>query len=340
MPKKVLLTGCSGSIGIHFLAHIMHNTDWEVVGVDSFRHRGFSDRLMEVTQNHPDWWSRIKIITHDLTTPFSELTKKKIGHIDYIISMASLSDVEASIQEPVPFFQNNVSLILHLLEYARQIKPEIFLQISTDEVYGPTTSKNDGYEEWATLIPSNPYAASKAAQEMACIAWWRAFGIGLIIVNTMNNFGEMQSPSKYPVMIQKAIANDETINIHHIDGEVGSRSYIHSRNFADAVIFLIQNTKPTLHVPGAVDKPDKYHIAGDKQVDNLELATLIKEKMGVKTPLKYEMQDVHSTRPGHDPHYGLNCNKIKQLGWKSPVSFEESLENTIRWQTEHEEWIS
>ena len=335
--KRVLLTGVGGSIATHFVAHIFNNTDWEIVGIDSFRHKGWTDRIVEVTKEHPDWLKRLTIFTHDLTAPFSELLKRKIGHVDYVISMASLSDVEASIQEPAPFCQNNVNLVLNLLEYARETKPEVFIQISTDEVYGPTMGKNDGYKEWDAKVPSNPYAASKSAQEEFCIAWWRAYGVPVVIVNTMNNFGEMQQDSKYPVMVQKALAKGDKITIHGDQDGVGSRSYIHSRNFADAVVFILKNAKPHLHEPSAIDKPDRYHIAGDKQVDNLELATLIADLMGKE--LKYEIVNFHHTRNGHDKHYGLNDSKLRALGWKSPVTFEESLEKTIKWQVENPEWI-
>lgn len=336
--KTVLLTGVGGSIGVHTMSQIMKNTDWNLVGIDSFRHKGWCDRVENHLKRHPDDVSRIKIIQHDLSAPFSELTKKRIGKIDYIINMASLSDVEASIQEPVHFFKNNVDLTLNMLEFAREVKPKAFIQISTDEVYGPTTGKNEGYKEWDAQVPSNPYAASKSAQEMACIAWWRAYGVPVIITNTMNNLGQMQSASKYPVMIQKAVARGEEITIHGDEEGVGSRSYIHSQNFANALIFLLKNTKPYLHKPGKVDKPDRYHIAGDKQVDNLELAQLIAKLMGKE--LKYKIVNFHQTRSGHDKHYGLNDDKIKSLGWKSPVSFEESLRTTIEWQSEHPEWIS
>lgn len=339
MQDRLLLTGIGGSIGVHCMAHVFHNTDWHVVGIDSFRHKGLTDRVSEMLTHHPDWAERLTIITHDLSAPFSDLTKRKIGHIDYIINMASLSDVEASLQEPVAFFQNNVALVLNVLEYARTLKDlKAFIQISTDEVYGPTTGKNDGYEEWATMLPSNPYAASKAAQEMAAIAWWRSYGIPLIITNTMNNFGEMQQPSKYPVMIQKALANDERLTIHSIGDEIGSRSYIHSRNFSDALLFLLKNVTPHIHEPGKVDRPDRFHIAGDKQINNMELVELIADLMG-KKEFKYDLVDVHSTRPGHDPHYSLRHDKIKSLGWESPMSFEESLKNTIEWQMEHPEWL-
>ncbi len=335
--KRLLLTGIAGGIGIHTLAHLMRNTDWHIVGIDSFRHKGLSDRLRMHFEAHPEDIERTTIITHDITAPFSEMTVKKIGHIDYIINMASLSDVEASNIDPIPFVQNNIALVLNMLELARKIKPEVFIQISTDEVYGPTEGKNDGYKEWDTKTPSNPYAASKSCQEELCIAYWRAFGIPLIITNTMNNFGEMQSASKYPVMVQKAIASEEEITIHGDENGIGSRSYIHSRNFSDALLFILQNTKPYLHQPTKIDKPDRYHIAGDKQVDNLELAQMIASLMGKE--LKYKIVDFHKTRPGHDKHYGLNDEKIRNLGWNSPLPFEESLSNTIKWQQEHQDWI-
>lgn len=339
MAKKVcLLTGAGGSIGIHTVSQIMKNTDWDLVAIDSFRHKGWCDRIAYHLECHPDDVPRIRVITHDLVAPFSELTKKKIGHVDYIINMASLSDVEASIQEPVPFVQNNIALVLNMLEFAREVKPEVFVQISTDEVYGPTTGKDDGNREWDPQVPSNPYAASKAAQEAIAISYWRSYGVPLIITNTMNNYAEMQSSSKFPVMIQKAIMNDEEITIHGNEkGEIGSRSYIHSQNFANAVLFIIKNHAPHLHAAGVVDRPDRYHIAGEKQLDNFELAKLIADLMGKE--LKYKIVNFHSARPGHDPHYGLNDDKLKALGWAPPVPFEESLKNVITWQKEHEEWI-
>lgn len=339
MDKKVVcLSGVGGSIGIHTLSQIMKNTAWDVVGIDSFRHRGWCDRVENHLKRHPDNVPRVKIIQHDLAAPFSEMEKKRIGHVDYIINMASLSDVEASIQDPVPFVMNNVALVLNMLEFAREVKPEVFIQISTDETLGPTSTKYEGYKEWDAVIPSNPYAASKACQEVIAISYWRTYGVPVVITNTMNNFSEMQSSTKFPVMIQKAIAKDDEIIIHGQEGDIGSRSYIHSQNFANALLFIIKNLPPYMHTPNAADRPDRYHIAGDKQLDNLELAQMIAKLMGKE--LKYKLVDAHSSRPGHDKHYGLDDSKIRSLGWKPPISFEESLANTIKWQQENPEWIS
>lgn len=340
MAKRLLLTGIGSSIGCHFLAHFMHNTDWEIVGIDSFRHKGLTDRVAAMLDSHPDWRERLTMFTHDLTAPFSDILTKRLGEIDYIINMASLSDVFESIENPVPFIKNNVDLVCNVLELAKDLKPKVFIQISTDEVYGAIETKDSrGMKEWAPILPSNPYAASKAAQEAIAIAYWRTYDVPLIITNTMNNLGEMQQANKFPVIVQKKINAQETIKIHgEMDGTIGSRSYIHSRNFADGVLFILKNTTPHKHVPLTTDRPDRYNIAGDMQLDNLELAQKIAELMGKE--LKYEIQDSVMARPGHDPHYGLDDSKLKELGWSSPIPFGESLKNTIEWQESHPEWIT
>lgn len=334
---KVLLTGAGGSIGVHFIAHIMHNTDWNIIALDSFRHKGDFDRIIRVCRNHKDWKDRIEILTHDLIAPFTSRQIRKLNDIDYIINLASLSDVQSSIDDPVPFMRNNHEIMVNMLELAREIKPKVFLQFSTDEVYGPAKI-DEGHPEWDNILPSNPYAASKAAQEAYAIAYWRSYNVPVIITNTMNNFGEMQQSSKYPVIIQKKVKNDDLVSVHTAsDGQIGTRYYLHSRNAADAVLFILQKTKPYLHQPGQTDKPDRYNIVGDAQVDNLELAQIIARLLNKE--LKYEKVDFHSKQPGHDLHYGLDGAKLHDLGWQAPIAFEESLKNTIEWQDRNKEWI-
>lgn len=334
--KRVLLTGGAGSIGSHTFHHIFKNTDWDVVVVDSFKHKGLTERITEMMSEHPENWSRLKVITADLAQPMSVSLKKKIGRVDYIINMASLSDVEASIQDPVPFVQNNVNLTLNVLEFAREIKPEKFIQISTDEVYGPS-GKDQTFKEWSPIVPSNPYSASKACQEAIAISYWRTYGVPVIITNTMNNFGEYQQSSKYPVIIQRAVMEGRTLTVHGSEGNIGTRYYIHSRNHADALLYILRKLPVYKHQDGMVDKPDRYNIVGDVQVDNLSLAKLIADLMG--KPLRYELIDVHKNRPGHDRHYGLDGQKLKKLGWKSPLPFDKSMKNTIEWQLENDDWI-
>lgn len=330
---KCLITGVGGAIGVHLAAHILENTDWEIIGIDSFNHLGYLDRittLIEPTE-------RLKVIRHDLTAPFTERQIDNFGKVDIILNLASLSDVQGSIDDPVPFIRNNTELMLTVLELSRKLKPQAFLHFSTDEVYG-SAPIDKGHKEWDTILPSNPYSASKASQEAIAISYWRSFGVPLIITNTMNNFGETQGKTKYPAMIQSKVSKGEKVTVHAAsDGTIGTRYYVHSRNTADAVLFILQHTQPYLHKPGEIDRPDRYNIVGDKQVDNLELAKTIAKLMN--KGLDYELVDFHSKQPGHDLHYGLDGTKLTQLGWKSPVNFEESLKKTIDWQQQHEEWL-
>lgn len=334
--KRVCLSGISGSIGVHFFAHIMHNTDWQVIGIASFRHKGWSDKIQYMLECHPEWSERLTLVTHDLIGPMSELMKKKIGHVDYIINMAALSDVEASIQDPVTFIQNNTWLALNMLEYARECKPEAFIQISTDETYG-ASEEGERFEEWAPIIPSNPYASSKACQEAIAIAYWRTYDVPVVITNTVNNWGELQQSSKFPSIVLKKVIKGEIVQIHGKEGEIGARYYIHSRNFADAVLFILKNLPPYHHKSNKVDRPDRYNITSDESLNNLELAQKIAEYVGKE--LKYEFTDHHSTRPGHDRFYGLSGEKLKKLGWKMPISSDDSLREVIKWQVENPEWL-
>lgn len=329
---RVFLSGASGSIGVHFVEAILRDTDWDIVAVGSFRHKGDMDRLTSI-----DHKGRVNLLVHDLIAPLTKRQIEKVGNVDIIINLASLSDVQASIDDPAPFLRNNHELMINMLEYARVCKPDVFLQFSTDEVYGPA-GIDEAHPEWDTILPSNPYAASKAAQEVLAIAYWRSYGVPVIITNTMNNFGEMQQASKYPVIVQKKVEAGETVTVHSAgDGQVGTRYYLHSAAAADAVLFILQNLPPYLHEPGEVDRPDRYNIVGSKQLSNLELAEEIAKVMG--KDLNYELVDFHSSQPGHDLHYGLDGAKLHDAGWTEPFTFEESLKQTVEWQQENPEWI-
>jgi dTDP-glucose 4,6-dehydratase len=335
---RCLITGIGGSIGVHVMCHVMHNTDWDVVGLDSFRHRGWTDRIEEALLAHDDWRPRLTVLRHDLCAPISPVLQNKIGHIDYVINLASLSDVFASIQDPVPFVRNNVDIILNMLEWARIMKPRVFLQVSTDEVYGPTDGQHM-HKEWDPIVPSNPYSGSKAAQEAIAISYWRSYNVPLVLVNLMNNFGEMQSSKKFPAIVQHKLMKGETITVHGSKDEQGSRHYIHSRNTADAFLHVIEKLSqpPHLHVNGVMDKPDRYNIVGHAQIANDDLATMIGDFMG--KPVKINYESFGKSRPGHDRHYGLDGAKLWATGWRAPVSFEVSMRETVRWQQEHPEWL-
>ena len=337
MGARVLLTGGLGFIGSHTVEHWLRNTDWHIVVVDSLRFAGRVERLTDTKFYNPD---RVTLVWHDLRAPIHEQLKQTIGDVDYVVNMASDSHVDRSITDPVPFVQNNVNLVLNMLEYVRDIQPEKFVQISTDEVYGPAPLGHS-HKEGEVLRPSNPYSASKAAQEMVTFAYWRTYGVPAIITNTMNNFGERQHTEKYVPMVIRKILRGENIEVHGRErdtGEwdIGARVWLHARNHADAVQYILENV-PVKRYSDNNPEPERFNIAGEKEINNLEIVEMIAE-ICEQTPA-YTLTDYHTSRPGHDLRYSLDGTKLKEYGWEAPMSLEESFEKTVLWTLQHPEWL-
>lgn len=332
--KRVLLTGASGFFGSHLLRHLLMNTDWDIVCVVSWKHKGTPERVENAWDGQDK--NRVTIIRHDLEAPFTEHTKKRIGNIDYILNIASNSHVDRSITDPVPFVLGNVQSVLTMLELAREIKPKLFLQFSTDEVYGPAP-KGINFKEGERSRPSNPYSASKMAQENIAFSYWRTYDVPVIITNTMNLIGQTQDAEKFPALCLRKIYNGEEVTVHGKPEDIGSRFYIHARNAADAVLYIINKLPPAHYIEDLVLVPSQYNIVGETELNNLELAQMTARLLGKE--LKYKFEDFHKTRPGHDRRYALSGEKLRNLGWQPPEDFEESWKRSINWTLEHKEWL-
>lgn len=351
MPKTILVTGAGGFVGHHFLEHVLTRTTWNVVATDSFRHKGRTDRIAQVLDSLPGPESahglsarqRTQVITHDLCAPFTsqQVRELQAKGIDYIAAFASESHVDRSISDPVAFIRNNIEITYTTLELARKLRPKSIIWVSTDEVYGPVAADDyRGHPEWDPILPSNPYSGSKAAQEAIAISYWRTYGLPVVIVNCMNMIGERQDIEKFIPMVISKVYKGEQVTVHGTPGNIGTRHYLHARNLADAMCFIFSERAPALfhsHTDYGADIPDRYNIASPDRIDNLTLAQMIASDIG--KPLKYKLEDFHSTRPGHDPHYGLDPAKLTSLGWTMPVPFRESLMRTVDWTLKHPEWL-
>lgn len=302
--KRVLITGASGFIGSGVLRYLLDQTDWEFVSISSWRHQGSPLNMAKD--------ARVHVITHDLTGPMPD-----IGRFDYILNLASESHVDRSIADPVNFIENNVSSTLQVLDYARKFKPEVFVQFSTDEVYGAAEHK-----EWDVLLPSNPYAASKAAQEMIAIAYWRTYGVPVVITNSNNIVGPNQHPEKFVPKLVKLIKANKEVTIHTHGGKPGLRYYNPVENVAAALDFIL-GYDPTAYGVAA-DRPDRYNLPGGMELDNLEMAKLIAQMLGKE--LKYKLIDAESVRPGYDEFYPRTDGALTELGFIPPLTLEEGLQ--------------
>lgn len=303
MKKRALLTGASGFIGSGVLKYLLEHTDWNVTCVCSWRHNG--------SPLHISPCSRVDVVTHDLVGPMPD-----IGRFDYILNIASESHVDRSIQNPVAFVENNVSSTLQILEYARRHAPEVFIQFSTDEVYGAAE-----HQEWDVLLPSNPYAASKAAQEMIAIAYWSTYKVPVVITNSNNIVGANQHKEKFIPKLIDLISKEEPVEIHVVDGSPGRRYYNSVRNVASALVFILLNPQK------ATDRPVRFSLPGGEELDNLSMAQRIAGLMG--KPLDYTLVEAETIRPGYDRFYPRTDGALSALGWRPTYDLEDELKLAI-----------
>jgi len=326
--NRILVTGGAGFVGHHFIEHILKNSSWDVVVLDSLNYAGNLNRIFDIEAFDP---KRVKFVWHDLKAPISETTHKLLGALDYCVHFAAESHVDRSLEDSIPFVMSNVVGTANLLEYFKRYQPQCKILIfSTDEVFGsaPTgvySKENDSFK------PSNPYAASKAGEEMIAFSFAHAFGMPISVARSMNIIGERQHPEKFVPKTIKALLNNEKVLLHGRDkDDLSSRCWIHARNVADGLFFLLDKA----------EKEEFYHIVGEERTV-LEVANWISEEVRGRKLEENEFQwlDYHAARPGHDKRYALSGEKMAKMGWVPPVDLEHSLKKTVQWTLQHQPWL-
>lgn len=324
---KVMVTGSNGFIGHHFVEHLLKNTNWQIYALDklTYASAGF-DRVKEINAFDN---KRVRFFTTDITLPISEGIQKECGDVDYILHLAAETHVDRSIDSAEPFVMSNVVGTLRMLDFARTCSNlKAFCYFSTDEVFGPAP-EGVNYKEWDRYNCTNPYSATKAGAEQLTLSYMNTYELPGFIIHCMNVFGERQHPEKFfPLCIRK-IKHGETVIIHGTADKkkAGSRFYIHARNVASAVHWLLDK-----HT-----QREMYNIVGEKEFSNLEIAQAIADIMNKE--LKYEIVDFHSARPGHDLRYALDGSKLSEMGYDIPISINKSLEKTVKWTLKHDKWL-
>lgn len=322
---KALITGAAGFIGSHIVSRILAETDWNITIIDRLDISGNLNRLAEIgAAKNP----RVKFHYHDLRAPFNDQLSSQIGEHDYILHVAAATHVDRSIENPMEFVQDNVVATCNILDFARKVGCHRFLQFSTDEVFGPAP-EDVAYRENDRYNAGNPYAATKAGAEQLAVAYANTYGLPVIVTHTMNVLGTMQHKEKYLPMLIHKISNGDTVTIHANKNKTkaGTRFYIDARDVADAVEVLLRS-----------NAIGTYNIVGERETDNLELAQWVANHIGM--PLRYEMVDFHSSRPGHDLRYALDGTKIREdFGWAPRTPIRDRVGEIIDWTLQNPHWL-
>src|SRR3990172_8453640 len=313
--KKLLVTGGAGFIGSEFVRQGVER-GYKIAVVDKLTYAGDLSRISRLEKSITFY--RTDIANRDFIEHIF-----KIERPDIIVHWAAESHVDRSIIDAAPFMETNINGTHVLLEISRKCGVEKFINISTDEVYGEL-GKDGQFYETTPLNPNSPYSASKASADMIGRAYHMTYGLPVITVRSSNNYGPWQYPEKLiPVVILKA-QNNEKIPVYGKGENI--REWLHVSDCASAIFLIMEQGKI-----GEV-----YNVGSGVEKKNIEVVNNILKLLGKPEKLIEFVKD----RPGHDLRYSLNSDKIKNsLGWKAKISFENGIEETVKWYVDNMGWV-
>ena len=315
---RYLVTGCLGFIGSAFCRYVIRNIlGSTIIGVNRNSNQKHLKRLEEVLQN-----PRFTLVYRDLS---KESMVDLLDKTDYVINFAARTHVDYSIKDPYPFLNDNVISVVNMLEAAKKSTTlKRFIQISTDEVYGQILVGR--YTEESPSKPKNFYSASKSAADGFVLSYFNMFNLPILISRTENNYGIYQSIEKViPTFVKNALEN-KPLPVYG-DGK-HIRCWLHVDDHVRGILHLLEY--------GEVG--NIYHIAGEQELENIELAKRILKLLNKPEDLIQFIPD-HDIRPGHDRRYALDVSKLKAIGWEAKYNLDEGLKQTISWYKEHREWF-
>jgi len=307
--KIVYVTGCLGFIGSYVTMSCL-DKGWFVKGIDSCTYAANKEMLGVFAQYNN--FSFVKCDINDL---------KFLYDCDYIINTAAETHVGNSIAKSDEFVKSNVNGVHNLLELVKNYRQEhtkipTLLHFSTDEVYGDIVGGT--HTETDLLKPSNPYSATKAAADMLIMAWARTYNVPYIIVRPTNNYGIGQYVEKLIPKACKYLHLGRKIPLHNNGTPI--RTWLHAADTASAVVKIIESGV----------RNEIYNISGGFEQSNMETVIKILDVIFGKN--NYDLNqylDLSYSRVGQDVRYSLDDTKLKSLGWKPKMSFDEELSKIV-----------
>ena len=338
--RTLLVTGGAGFIGSNFVRHVLEQTADRVVVLDKLTYAGSLENLADVRESQ-----RFSFLHGDIADRATVQAALERHRPDALLNFAAETHVDRSIDAPGGFVHTNIVGTFELLEAARAFAGTLaeearsrfrFLHVSTDEVYG-SLGATGRFSETTPYAPSSPYAASKAAADHLVRAYWRTYGLPVLLTNCSNNYGPYQFPEKLiPLMVLNAVEG-RPLPIYG-DGQ-NVRDWLYVDDHCAALLAVLDAGRPG----------EGYNVGGDCELTNVEVVDSIcailerlrpagsQPGLGVDdyAKLKSWVED----RKGHDRRYAIDASKVRrELGWKPAHDFAAGLARTIRWYLDHRDW--
>ena len=333
--QRLLITGGAGFIGSALVRRVVLRSAAHVTNVDALTYAGNLDSLRDV-----DRASNYRFEPADIRN--RAVLRELLDHArpTSIVHLAAESHVDRSIDGPGDFVETNLIGTFNLLEETRRYWQKLpdskratfrFHHVSTDEVYG--TLPAEGYFTEATAYaPSSPYSATKAGSDHLVRAWGRTYGLPILITNCSNNYGPFQFPEKLIPLVTLNAIEEKPLPVYGRGENV--RDWLHVDDHVSAILRVLE--------AGVLDHT--YVIGGAAERRNIDVVTAIADIVDELVPSKRcdrrrELIDFVPDRPGHDQRYAIDSSKIRdELGWMPSRTFEERLEETVRWYLENRWW--
>lgn len=313
---RLLVTGGAGFIGSNFVRRIVNGTYpgvSQLTVLDKLTYAGTLKNLEMLPKES------FEFIKGDIANPdlISDLTKRH----DAIVNFAAESHVDRSITGARDFIETNVLGVQNLLAASLQNQVSVFVQVSTDEVYG-SISEGSWSEEYP-LLPNSPYSASKASADLICRSYNRTFGMDIRVTRCSNNYGPHQFPEKViPLFVTNLIDNGK-VPLYGNGQNV--RDWLHVDDHCDGIYSVLSEGK----------SGNIYNIGGGRELTNRELTEIILRKFDRDDSSIEYVTD----RLGHDLRYSVSHEKIsRELGYRPKINFEDGIEETIEWYKCNESW--
>ncbi|MCL4378726.1 MAG: dTDP-glucose 4,6-dehydratase [Actinobacteria bacterium] len=315
--KIILITGGAGFIGSNFIHYLIKKyPEYKIINLDKLTYAGNLENLKDIENNSHYNFIRGDICDRNIVEEIFKNHK-----IDAIVNFAAESHVDKSITDPGVFIQTDVYGSFVLLEAAKNYNVKLFLQISTDEVYG--SIGKGSFKETDPLKPNSPYSASKAGAEMIVRSFFKTYGTPVVVTRTSNNFGPYQYPEKIIPLFVTNLIDNKKVPLYG-DG-MNVRDWIYVSDNCHALDLVMHK--------GSLG--DIYNIGGGNEKPNIWITKNILSILGKPETLIEPAAD----RLGHDRRYSVDCSKIrKTLGWTPETNFEEALERTVHWYVSNENW--
>lgn len=313
---KILITGGAGFIGSNFIHHVLQTyPEVEVVNLDAITYAGNLANLTDVGND-----SRYTFIQGDITDEKCVERVFKEHQPAVVFNFAAETHVDRSIHGPKAFIMTDVLGTYTLLEAAKAHATPLYIQISTDEVYGST--RDGEFTEESPFLPNSPYSASKAGGDHLVRAYHHTYGVPAISIHSCNVFGPYQFPEKVIPRFITNLIQGKKVPVYGTGQNV--REWIFTQDFCRALDLIWHQGKI-----GEV-----YNIGTGQRISNLDLTTKILHLMGKES----DQIEYVTDRLGHDFRYALSAEKIRALGWKPENDFDSALKTTVEWYKTHETW--